>query len=129
MREIARGDESAFDFMWSFWCFQHVLDDLVDKDSQVQGADVARELCSFVITLSTNTFYLTHKSSLLPLLVLACDRWVQGDALAKSPDPKVRLASRVVACGDIDLFSMVAFLVGGWDHMQAMAPQIRRYDL
>lgn len=125
--QIANGNEDALRFMWVFWNFTHLYDDLVDNDREVTVEQAAKWSTLFFIELSRNAFYLKHVDSLLPFIIQVCNRWCDGEDWEKNGTPQqVRLAS-VVKCGDIDLFFHVAYLVGGWDHMRAMR-HTRRYD-
>lgn len=128
MAEIANGDASAFQWMWDFWCFTHVIDDLVDKDKSVSGEQVAQALVNFVGAMALNPFFLKHACFLHPLIVSCCNRWVDGDLLSKSDNERDRVRSEAVRCGDVDIFLHVAFLTGGWEHMRNMSAKARRYD-
>lgn len=128
MRDIAAGNEAAMQWMWDFWCFTHVLDDLVDKDKSPSTEEVALALAQFVTALSINPFYQQHSASLYPLIMSAINRWIDGDAMDRSENPKRRVHAEVVRCGDIDLFLHIAFLTGGWEHMRALSDRVRSYD-
>jgi hypothetical protein len=118
LAQVAHGDPHAFQWMWAFWNFEHVIDDLVDGDKSPTIADVSKSLANFVTALSLNPFYLRHSATLFPLILSACNRWIDGDEI-KSP---------AVRCGEIDIFLHVAYLTGGWDHMRAVSPIVRQYD-
>lgn len=127
MARIANGDAHAFEWMWAFWNFEHVLDDLVDKDKSLTSSDVAGSLVSFVIAMTANPFYTRNSATLLPLIISACNRWVDGDDLATKDDAS-KIRAEVVRCGDIDIYLHVAYLTGGWEHMRAVSPLARQYD-
>jgi hypothetical protein len=118
LAHIANGDPHAFEWMWAFWNFEHVLDDLVDRDKSPTSADVAGSLAAFVVATTVNPFYVRHGATLLPLIISACNRWVDGDAMKNA----------AVRCGEIDLFLHVAYLTGGWDHMRSVSELTRSYD-
>ncbi len=128
MAEVANGDLSAFQWMWDFWCFTHVIDDLVDKDKPVTGEEAARALAKFVTALSVNPFYVRNVHSLYPLIISACNRWVDGDLLDAADNLRSKTHSEVVRCGDVDVFLHVAYLTGGWDHMRKLSMRVRMYD-
>lgn len=128
MHEVANGNQAAFEWMWDFWCFTHVIDDLVDADKKLTTAEAAMALAQFVTALSLNPFYIQNVASLYPLIISACNRWIDGDAMDKSGDQRSRIHSEVVRCGDLELFLHIAFLTGGWDHMRKMSGRVRRYD-
>lgn len=128
MRLIARGNADAFDWMWSFWSFTHLIDDCVDRDVKVSSAQASNSLAEFVTILSQNPFFLQNKNYLYPLIISACSRWEIGDDLENGTiEDKVR--SQVVRCGDIDIYLGVAFILGGYSHMQDCAKKCRSYDL
>jgi hypothetical protein len=124
---VANGDAAAYAFLWRFWCFTHLYDDLVDRDKPVNGEIAARELMGFIHSLSFNPFYLKYRDQLFSLIVQALTRWLDGDEWEKSDDEFKRVASRVVRCGDIDLYMHAAYLTGGWDRMRTLK-ELRSYD-
>lgn len=124
---IVKGNADAGRFLWQFWNFAQLIDDLVDRDRRVTVAQAAKEVIGFTHEISFNAFYQTHKASLFPLLATACDRWVMGDAMPTGTDEERGMA-RVVRCGELEVFCAVAYLLGGWEHMRAMSADIRRYD-
>lgn len=116
---ISKGDAHALKFMRVLWNFEHVYDDLVDG-AKVSTETAAKWLTHLLEEVTFNPFYLAHAKTLLPFIVSAADRWVAGDEL---PAPE----RDFVKCGDVDLYLIVAYLVGGWDHMRAMK-SARTYD-
>lgn len=120
---IANGDVDAFNFIWRCWNFCHVIDDLVDRDQPVLIDEVSRELFLFIETLCCNSFFQQHKLSLLPLILNACHGWVTGEEAAAQGSSN----SSVLKCSDFAIYSHVAFLIGGWQHMRAI-DQLRQYD-
>ena len=120
---IANGNADAFNFLWRCWNFCHVLDDLVDRDQPVLLEDVSRELFLFVETLCLNQFFQQNKPSLLPLILNACHGWVTGEEAAAQG----KNYASALKCSDFAIYSHVAFLIGGWQHMRAI-DQIRQYD-
>jgi hypothetical protein len=123
MQFIANGNNHAFDFIWRCWNFCHIIDDLVDKDESVTINEIAREIFLFIQMISLNPFFQLHKHSLLPLILNACDGWVAGERAASQG----KRYSAVLKCSDFVIYSHVAFLVGGWEHMRNL-DEIRSYD-
>lgn len=128
MAQVANGNAAAFQWMWDFWCFTHVIDDLVDRDKPLSGAEVAKALAQFVTAFSINPFFVQNAQSLHPLIISACNRWIDGDALDRSANQRDRIHSEVVRCGDIEVYLHVAYLTGGWDHMRNVSMAVRQYD-
>lgn len=127
MWEIANGDEDAFRFMWKFWCFTHVYDDLVDRDKEVTVEQAAKAAAELVQELSANAFYRQHTALLMPHLIGVFNRWADGEEWEASNERMKQIASHVVKCGDVDFYLTVAYVTGGWDHMRRCR-DARMYD-
>lgn len=126
--QMANGDEDAFRFMWTFWSFTHLYDDLVDRDRPVTAEQAAGEFVSLLTTLLYNPFFVQHKDTLFPMIVSMFNRWVDGDLWEQSDQLFDQVASSVIRCGDVDLYHIVAFLTGGWDNMRR-THKARSYDI
>ena len=120
MKQIANNDPFAYDFLWQFWCFAHCYDDLLDKEKAVTMEQGVQAFVKFFTMICFNPFFQKHKDSLHPLIIMVCNRWLDGDEWEKSENKIRRIVSHVVRCGDIDLYLHVAYLTGGWDHMRRM---------
>lgn len=127
LAEISNGNADAFRFMWVFWNFTHVYDDLVDRDREVGVESAAKWAVHLLEQFSFNQFYLKNSSLLFPHVVGVFNRWCDGEEWEKSGDKQKMKAASVVKCGDVDLYLTVAYIVGGWDHMRAMK-DARGYD-
>jgi hypothetical protein len=126
-KAAANGDKHAYDFLWRFWCFAHCYDDLLDQGKPVTMEMGVREFMNFFTMISYNPFYQKHKDQLYALITQVCTRWLDGDEWEQSDDKVKRICSKVVRCGDIDLYMHVAYLSGGWDHMRKLK-ELRVYD-
>jgi len=124
---IVCGNRDAGVFLWRFWCFMHAFDDLVDRDKPVSADEAIRELVLFLQEVSFNPFYNLHKQSLFGFIAMVANRAIAGE-LWKHGTPEQQAASAAVRCGDLDLYSHIAFLCGGWDHMRNLDSEIRVID-
>lgn len=123
----ANGNLAAYNLGWSFWCFSHCIDDLIDGDKAPSMEVVAKCFVQFIDTLTNNEFYQTHKQSLYPIVVHAFNRWLDGETLARSDDAKDHIRSEVLRCGDLEFYLHIAYLSGGWDYMRSLK-EIRTFD-
>ena len=78
----------------------------------------------FTQMIALNEFFQVHKASLLPMILNACNGWVAGEQASKQ---KKKYAP-ALKCSDFNIYSHVAFLVGGWEHMVYVDSQFRTYD-
>lgn len=124
---MANGNPQAFQFMWQFWCFSHMFDDLVDRDKPVDNERAGREMVLLLAQISFNPFYLEYKEQLFAHVVQGFNNWIDGDAWRNSGDPKKMAAADVISCGDLNLYTHVAFITGGWDAMRRLK-DFRSYD-
>lgn len=127
LRFVANGDAAAFDFLVTVWNWNHVLDDLVDRDKPVTQETVARSVLELVRVLSFNEFYQKNSAYLFALITSMVNRWLDGDEWERSDDPMKRAYAPVVRCGDVDFVLGVAYLTGGWEHLRA-CKEARSYD-
>jgi hypothetical protein len=124
---VCNGDEHALDFVWRCWNFFHLMDDLVDRDKDVQIAEASRELFMFTQTIALNPFFQNYKYQLLPFILNACNGWIVGESFANGSDSEKRV-SPAIKCSDFNLYSYVGFLTGGWSHMRDVDSKFRTYD-
>ena len=125
--EIAAGNMSAFNFMWTFWNFTHLYDDLVDNDKPVSVEQAARGIGQLMEQLSFNPFYTSNMRAIFPHIMSTLNRWCDGEDWEQNGTADQIKAASVVKCGDIDLYLNIAYLIGGWEHMRAMK-HARSYD-
>lgn len=125
--QITCGNTDARVFLWRFWSFMHAFDDLIDRDKPITADEAIRELVLFLQEISFNPFYNAHKSSLFGFIAMVANRAIVGEQWKFGNDEQ-KMASASVRCGDLDLYSHVAFLCGGWDHMRNIDPKIRVID-
>jgi hypothetical protein len=121
---IANGNECAFDFIWRCWNFFHLLDDLIDRDKPVTIQETSRELFLFTQTIALNPFFQEHKRSLLPMILNACNGWIVGEEASEAN----KQYAPMLKCSDFNIYSHVAFLVAGWEHMRRVDSKFRIYD-
>lgn len=107
-----------FNALWSFWCFEHAWDDLMDGKSLTPGGRelAAKALYCFVDDLLLNPFIRARAHQVRSLLVNALLRSLEGEG--------GNLDKR---CADIDVFRGFAELVGGWELVRELAP-LWEYD-
>jgi hypothetical protein len=127
--ELCAGDASAREFCTVFvvWC--HVIDDVVDRDKPLPTKeDFARIMLEAVTVFAFNPFFKTHRDSLLPLVIQSTKAYEDSLAWAASPDLNKRRAADVLKSQYQDVLWQVAFLCGGYGHLDAMTKRWRHYQ-
>jgi hypothetical protein len=98
-----------------------MLDDLQDGDAG--PVDVGWLSHILLVALPANPFFATHAAYLIPLHDTGVNAW--QDANEMDPDGHLT-ASKFWAGWLIELFPIVAGIVGGYAHRRKVSPQIRK---
>ncbi|HQR20134.1 MAG TPA: hypothetical protein PKV98_04670 [Burkholderiaceae bacterium] len=123
LETIARGDESAVQFMRLILAISNTWDDLIDRDQPMSERRINDMMWEALIELPANEFYARHQQSLHPLLAVAILNWHAANQMERSyGDLEV---AYILRSSFVDILAMVALLCGGRDHAQDMVPVIR----
>lgn len=107
------------------FCGQHMVFAMWD-DERVELATKAIQ--DFFKELAINPFVAENAPALQCVFAQTITRWLDGDAMAASSDPKRREWSTVVRCGDVDAICAIMYLRGGWKKLRQVSP-LRDYDI
>jgi len=106
----------------------HLWDDLVDQDKPVKPSDANEVFWQLLFELPTNQFYRTHETMIRPALLSAYFSWRTANVLEqRSDDAHAVSLAHVMRYSMVDVFQLIAFLVGGRQWAEAVAPEIRLY--
>lgn len=128
LQAAAGGNPEALAFLRAFAVRAHWIDDLADKGPalaerpEAAAEMLARNEADWLLTLSTNPFFLAHRLQLVPLMVLGLNAWVDSH---RQP-PVVR---DVVKGFWHETVWAVAYLTGGWTRLRQVTSRNRSYDL
>lgn len=124
---VAKGNPGALEFLRVFARRAHWIDDVADGDKLDAGArygchEIAKHESEWLLTLSSNQFFLAHRAQLVPAMVLALNAWEDSN--------KFTGTERDVIKGQWhEVVWLVAFLVGGTRHLQSVTSAWRSYDI
>jgi hypothetical protein len=127
--ELCAGNASAQEFCTVFvvWC--QLVDDVIDRDKPLPTTeDFARMMLEAATVFAFNSFFQTHRASLLPLIIQATKAFEDSLAWAVSPDAHKRRAADVLKSQYQEVLWHVSFLVGGYGHLDAMTTRWRHYQ-
>jgi hypothetical protein len=125
--EVCCGDQNAFHACWAVYQFLHVIDDLVDRDQEVDARTVGLTLVVFTEAVSANPFFQANRDVLLGTFRTGVMEWIDSEAWRKRSDIKDQMAAEVIKSGYQNFFFQVAYLCGGPAHMNAMSEKHREY--
>ena len=103
-----------------------VWDDIKDGDRRPTEYEVAHAFESAMIRLQTNPFYLANHAMLTAVIVIAVNAWHDSEDL-KQGDIDHRMHAFFLRNMGLEIASMCAFLVGGYDHMRKVSLEMREF--
>lgn len=128
LREISKGDESAFSCLNTIFIWLHALDDIIDRDKPHLLSWIIVAHLQFIDTIANNPFFQKHKATLLPVLNAAALAYLASEKFRENESPLYRIGSQVLKSQYQDLFYTSATLIGGIDHAIAMQQKYRDFD-
>lgn len=126
--EIAKGDSAAEEFLKSFYLWVHNVDDGIDRDKPANAAETAVIHTNLFFVLSKNAFFSKNSATLLPVVLTSALAYVASEERKNSADVLDRITAQVLKSEYINVFFMVAYIIGGWDHALEMSRKWRAYD-
>jgi len=127
--EIADGNLDACNFLEAFQLRAHLLDDIADQDKEVTDTLLVDSEVDWLVTLSSNPFFLQHSAHLLPVMILGLNAWRDSNRWRLSTDSGKRGAADVLKGFYHEVAYAVAFLTGGMGHLAMMTAKFREYDM
>jgi hypothetical protein len=121
----ALGDPEAVRFCESFFFITQIWDDLVDGDKQRDIEDVNRAFWLSLVEMPANAFYLRHAAHLNAFIAQAACAWFDANTLetGTTHDKTLAFVLRDAVGG---LISHCAYLLGGYEWMRSVSPDLRR---
>ncbi len=121
LKSAANGNAAAYEWLQAWYCLCHLLDDLVDRDTElpISANVVSASMVDFIRVISFNPFYQMNKPQLFGLVVQAFNGWVDSEEGAQPKDVLKGLWHEVVY--------HTAYITGGWGALRGVSAH-RSYD-
>jgi len=126
--KAANGNRDAARFLSVLIEFAHHLDDLIDRDKPVTDAILMECVMAWTMEVSSNPFVQANRASLIPLLLVSVNAWLDANEWAKSKDENLVRSADTLKGMYHEIFYYVAYLTGGWKSMRALSSTAREYD-
>ena len=126
LREWMLGNENAVRVCTQVSHIAEVWDDLADGDRKPAEIEIAHAFQSAMVHLQTNPFYMANHGMLMGVIVVAINAWHDANALQKG-DADERMQAFFLRNLGLEIATMCAFLVGGFDHMRKVSLEMRAY--
>lgn len=122
-----KGDVEAVEFFMLARNALHFWDDLIDGDKPVTGERVNAEMFRIMVDLPRNPFYRRHQEALSAVLVCAVANWQAANQFEAQGDKRLLEVAFVIRSDYANLLIQCAYLVGGYEWMVQVTPQIRSH--
>jgi hypothetical protein len=119
------GDPEAVRFCLSVSQFCEVFDDFVDADVVVQKNDMVRAVFNAMYHIPANHFFNAHRSTLLPVMFLFVNAWLDSNELAQGDTSDKALAYTLKGLGVEVLLTCIG-ITRGVDYLRTVSVDIRR---
>lgn len=124
---VLRGDMAAIEMCEQLFRISQVLDDLVDGDKPVTGSAIIETFWCALIDLPANPFYRRHEPTIRPLMAAALQDWTDATRMERGDDHHGKTLAFVLRDQLTSLVVQVAGIIGGYQWMQNVSEQIRRF--
>ena len=125
---LTHNNEQAWLFVETFATRAHDLDDMIDGDKTFSDEEIIKAEMDWLVSLSSNKFYVSHQAFLLPIVIMSCNAWLDANRWEKSEDPVQRTHSDVVKSFYHEVIFAVVYLCGGWNAMREFTLKHREYQ-
>ena len=121
------GNEEAIAFIAMFFDAVELWDDLIDKDVPISDDHINRAFTALMFGLPANDWFVFNRKYYLPLIMMAINAFHDANLLADSTDKRLRLLAFHIRNIGLEIHIATAFLLGGYDHMRIVSPEIRKF--
>ena len=121
-----QGNAAAVDLVRTIAEISHIWDDLIDRDKPVSDAQINRAFMIALLELPKNQFYQAHCLDLLPVMTAGTLNWLTANEYEKTQDQEAHALAHVLRYGIADLVLYIAYIIGGQEWAQQVAPKLRR---
>ncbi|MGP3789760.1 hypothetical protein [Pseudomonas sp. B392_1p] len=127
LQRVLKDHGPAILYCETLFRISQTLDDLIDGDKPISGDDVYRAFWEALIELPSNPFYRQNEPFLRPLMAAAMQDWRDSVSLERAGDHHGRTLAFVLRDQLTGLVVQCAGIVGGFDWMQEIGGEVRRY--
>lgn len=125
---LTHNNEQAWLFVETFATRSHEIDDFIDGDKKINDEDVIKAEMDWMVTLTSNQFYIANSSFLLPLIIMSCNAWLDANKWEKSDVEVKRAHSDVLKSQYHEVIFATVYLCGGWKAMREFTKLHRQYQ-
>ena len=121
------GNKQAIDAVQTLVNIAEFWDDVTDKDREVTADEADAAFWGALVELQVNEFFQAHKSSFMPIIILAINAWKDSEILKKSASSDVRRVAFHQRVFLHEVTKLAAFIIGGYAHLRKVSPDISAF--
>tara|TARA_R100000808_G_scaffold6747_1_gene19809 strand:+ start:1762 stop:2211 length:450 start_codon:yes stop_codon:yes gene_type:complete len=127
--DVSLGDKAAYDYMWLWIKATRLIDDLFDEPEDWKERNTYELAQTLLVDLPANAFLHANSAALLPHHLTVLNAWRDSNDWKKSGDKSKELHAFVMCEQTSDIFLLVAYLKGGYEHMRKVSLKVRELFL
>jgi hypothetical protein len=128
---VLMGNQDAIRMANELFFVYQIWDDFIDKDKDIAAETFNRMMWTVLVDLPLNPFYIAHFSHLAPIIRSGIIDWFDSNIIEAETDEQKRenllKISFIIRCNAGSLLSHMALLIGGYDWMRKVSPQVREW--
>lgn len=105
--------------------FVEIFDDLVDQDALVSKKDLSHAVFSALYHIPANPFFLSNRVTLLPIMFVCTNAWLDSNELAGGSESEKALAYTLKGLG-IEVLLACVSITRGVDYLREVSADIRK---
>lgn len=105
--------------------FSEVFDDYVDADVAVQKSDMVKAVFNALYYIPANPFFNANRNTLLPIMFLFVNAWLDSNELAGGTESEKALAYTLKGLG-VEILLACIGITRGTDYLRTVSADIRR---
>lgn len=117
-------DQDAIALVHILGDISETWDDLIDED-QVEPERINRMMYLAMVELAKNPVYQKHAAIIGPIVLMAINAWLDATEMQQHPEVRCRQWAFYLRDMIIEIVPLVAYLIGGFDHLRAVSVDIR----
>lgn len=122
-----KGDVAAADYLVIIFHVAEIWDDLIDRDKPVTDEQINDLFITLLFDLTGNPFFVQHAGFLRPAMLLGINAWLDSVQYEREGLPELLIRAHILRAWYMELVPLVAFLVGGYEHMRAVSSEARAF--
>lgn len=117
LKQLVSHDKDAYEFVSNLWSFVVVWDDAVDQDKAETPEEINRAMIWGLLGIQESPFYQKHVTALRPALYGMIASWLVANKFEETKVTPLLEQAYFLRCSPFEVFSLVAFLTGGFEKM------------